>query len=262
MGDFLLIGVAPAGEDDHRYSLLESYHNPKRATLEPVLLTSNNRHVVDFVLVGPVHTVDQNNSIEAQAAWLRNHRRTRREAEGMTDFVITGVIPEGGDTRFALLPELHNPKRATLMPVVLNSDNRHMGGFVDFVLIGGVKDEPCLPDSIEAQAAWLRNHRRAWRAQQRVAKAELRAAKALAIARQKAEKAASRSCRNQPRRARVPRPPPAGVYDCTYGGATSPSPPSPDRVDAEGYIVTGPGARKEAPKLEERRSSDSVMSYL
>ena len=92
--------------------------------------------------------------------------------------------------------------------------------------------------------------------------AELRAAKALAIARQKAEKAASRSCRNQPRRARVPRPPPAGVYDCTYGGATSPSPPSPDRVDAEGYIVTGPGARKEAPKLEERRSSDSVMSYL
>ena len=50
MGDFLLIGVAPAGEDDHRYSLLESCHNPKRATLEPVLLTSNNRHVVDFLL--------------------------------------------------------------------------------------------------------------------------------------------------------------------------------------------------------------------
>jgi len=75
--DFILLGVREPGSDDHRYALLPSRHNPRRALLQSVMLTSNNQRIHDFVLVGAVKDLPCSNSVEAQAAWLRNLRRLR-----------------------------------------------------------------------------------------------------------------------------------------------------------------------------------------
>lgn len=137
----MLLGVKDP-ESDNRFALLPEKHNPRRALLEPVLLTSNNSHVDTFILVGNAWDVacDAHSSSLEQAAWLRNRRRALATLEEMTDFVLVGVAETDSDTfRYALLPEFHNPRRALLHPVVLTSNNRRVGDYVDFQLVGTAK---------------------------------------------------------------------------------------------------------------------------
>jgi len=160
MCDFVVRGVAETGAmDNHRFALLPEVHNPRRAILQPVVLTSNNTRLCDFVLVGGVKDEPHSprKSIESQAAWVRN-RRKHNACKKVTDFVLFGLTdPDSADHCHALLPD--NPRRATLQPVVLTSNNSRA---CDFVLVGGIKLEPLGGPraSTEAQAAWVRNRRR------------------------------------------------------------------------------------------------------
>jgi len=165
--DFILVGLAEANTCDHRFALLPSLLvqrllpslNPRRALLEPVILTSNNQRCTDFVLVGGGSPPEEGpHSAQAQAAWLRNHRRAL-PAVGTTctDFVLLGAAADGDHHYNALLPELNNHRRSLLRSVVLTSNQR---GITDHVIIGSVRDVSPR-DTPQAQAAWLRNHRRA-----------------------------------------------------------------------------------------------------
>ena len=117
------------------------------------------------VLVGGVKDSEtMPDTVEAQAAFIRNRRRAlAAEAEAVSrDFILVGQA-EGGQQALsrALLP--NNPRRALLEPVVLTSYHRRQCEYTDFVLLGPVKDLPLAATSAEAQAAWLRNHRKSLR---------------------------------------------------------------------------------------------------
>jgi hypothetical protein len=157
--DFVVI-VGVVVDDKMTHALLSD--NPRRNLLQTVILTSNNKHATDFVLVGSVKNVPCHDSMEAQASWVRacGHRRVPSAVEEVTDFVVVGGVAEPGsaDLCHALLKPALNPRRALLQPVVLTSNNRRS---TDFVLVGSVRDVTDRLGSSEIQAAWLRNHRRA-----------------------------------------------------------------------------------------------------
>jgi len=231
--DFVLIGQAEARFDTLTHALLPRMHNPKRVLLQPVVLTSNNQGLSDFVLVGPPRDVPPAdlNSVEAQAAWLRNHRRALNSKES-TDFVLIGLAePQSDDLRNSLLASVHNPRRALLEPVVLTSNHR---GSCEFILVGNPRDEPPTLDSVEAQAAWLRNRRRALQ--------ELEATKGykLALLPPAAKTIGRHGCAKPveaPEAAHFARAPP-----CVKAG----EPPRAGKVQ----------------ERAERKSNDSVMSFL
>jgi len=189
--DFVLIGNME-DEDDPRRALLPL--NPRRSLLRPVLLVSDHRRssrpAHDFVLVGGAKDVYDNASAESLAAWIRNVRRGEAAADGDGDdedsssddggsprsvdevrvdtprpprFTVTKgsldfvlMVSMEDDPRRALLPA--TMRRNLLQPVLLVSDYRRCCR--EFVLVGGVKD---VYDNAtaEAQAAWIRNARRA-----------------------------------------------------------------------------------------------------
>jgi len=205
---------------------------------------SPNARAADFTLVGGIKDVapeidDSPDSPKAQAAWLRNHRRALA-ALAETDFVLVGGVAEGDDLRYALLKSHHNPRRNLLHPVCLASNNRRVTAFK---LVGNVKNLPCdESDPPEAHAAWLRNHRRSLEDKEPAA-VELR-------------------------------PLPSGVYDCTF-----PTPPGPAQADTQANTcsdrrvdtpipprrdpkMAATDGKEPRPQLEERKSNDSVMSFL
>jgi len=251
--DFLLTGTAEADANDMRLALCPN--NCRRNLLRQVLLCSNNARVTSFVLVGGVKDAPFNSSVQAAAAWLRNRRRTLAAAEANTNFVLLGRAEVDGEHRHVLLPQNH--KRTTLRPVLLTSDNNRVREYTDFILVGPVVDVPAPPGSAEAQAAWLRNHRRALREQLRAAKALARDTRALVRCRRKQEHDTGRGCRVPPRRLCASRLAP-GIYDCSFP-LSMPHPAVP-HADNRATAGKPPGANKE--ERGERVSSDSIMSLL
>jgi len=207
---------------------------------------------VDFVLVGEVKSVvPSEGTPEAQAAWLRNHRRAIALAEEMTDFVILGVTTGArDDLRYALLPELYNPKRVLLEPVLLSSDNRRCES-VDFVLVGEVKSVVPSEGTPEAQAAWLRNHRRAQREKLQAAKIQGREQAELAAKQLQSWRPCKKPLTNAPiARSKDVRPPVASSKPL---GKLKPLGRSRGRREAPAPKV------KSREQYEERRSADSIM---
>jgi len=123
--DFVVIGLAEVGSHDFCYALLDRLHNPRRNLLQPVLLTSNNKSVTDFVLVETETEIRP--VVEdalSMAAWLRNHRCTSR-----------GSPRTDG----------------------LSSNNKRLS---DFVLVENDEGNHHAIEDALSMAAWLRNHRR------------------------------------------------------------------------------------------------------
>lgn len=273
----MLLGVKDP-ESDNRFALLPEKHNPRRALLEPVLLTSNNSHVDTFILVGNAWDVacDAHSSSLEQAAWLRNRRRALATLEEMTDFVLVGVAETDSDTfRYALLPEFHNPRRALLHPVVLTSNNRRVGDYVDFQLVGTAKNvAPGHDASAAAQAAWLRNHRRTLPVQppsQRTRYALVTTTSPKPLSGRDVELEQGRTHVGE-----LPPPLvlPGGVYDCSYSAAKDnactawifyekvPRVDTPIPKRRASYTAKTPKPVLDPMSREERTSANSVMSLV
>jgi len=242
--------------DNHRFALLTELHNPRRALLQPVALTSNNNHACHFVLVGGVKDCSPRKSIESQAAWVRNRRKVTPYKE-ITDFVLVGLTdPDTADHCDALLPERHNPRRALLQPVLLTSNNKRM---CNFVLVGGVKDDPVggPRSSTEAQAAWVRNRRRQLPAVHTDHKYPLVISQPGATQSGHAESATAAAC-DASRTAATSPDDAHKRAECDAPGKRADT-PIPGRRAHRHKVNKEPGEGKER---RERTSNDSVMSLL
>lgn len=275
--DFVIVGVALPDSNDLSHALLPSLHNPKRALLQEVIITSNNKLHCEFVLIGDAWDVPcDDHTPEAHASFIRNRRRAIAKSEEMTDFVIMGVADPESDHRFALIPERHNPKRVALRSVVLVSNHHRLSDYTDYALVGTCQEvAPNALDGPQAQAAWLRNRRRSMLSPE-TERYPLIASHHLAtppanrwcdLGNTAISPSADPSVRSPCAKL------PGGVYDCSYS-SVPPGKGGPDWVFYEAPRVDTPIPKRRElmppppkPKLapqrrEERTSGNSVISLL
>jgi hypothetical protein len=120
MGDFMIVGVtAVAGVYDPRTALLPSLHNPHRALLTECVITSNNRHVDQFVLVATPEGNDLcydalESVLLAKASFLKR-RRSRSPSRTRITYQWL-VIDDDEKHRLAVLDTTppSSPKRQAL----------------------------------------------------------------------------------------------------------------------------------------------------
>jgi len=157
INDFVLCGEVESRADEQGFgltsaknALLGSYHNPRRALVRQVVLTSDYKRCADFVvrIGGKVLCSKQDlgaedmawlKCLDASAALFNPARRSE-----CTDFVVVGAaevqddnLPLGGVQRALLgTTGYANPRRALPQPLVLTSDHARCTDFV--TSFGGV----------------------------------------------------------------------------------------------------------------------------